>query len=161
MKNRIVASVAVGLLALSSLALIGCGETTEADPTPVKTFKITPAANGPATPTPPPDGTQSPPPTPGAEGTVLEIVGVGSIFDKEALAAPIGRITVKFDNQDSGVVHNIHFFHGETADDEEVGMTELESGPIIQELSLNLAAGSYFYQCDAHPTTMKGSLTVS
>ena len=37
--------------------------------------------------------------------------------------------------------------------------TELEPGPVTQELDVDLAAGSYEYLCDLHPN-MVGTLTV-
>lgn len=140
----------------------GCGEPAEQDPTPVKTWKITPAATDfVVSETPGPDATEPPSGTPSAEGTVLELIGVGSVFDTTELKAPAGPITIKFDNQDAGIVHNVAVYPGDDASEDPLGATELESGPLKQELKLTLEAGEYFYQCDAHPTTMKGELEVS
>jgi plastocyanin len=94
------------------------------------------------------------------EGTTITIVGVSSTFDEKEIEAPAGLITIIFDNQDSGIVHNVRFFDGDDADADVVGETELESGPIEQTLVMELDAGSYYFQCDAHPTTMTGTLTV-
>lgn len=145
----------------------GCGESRPLDPTPVKTWKITPAATQPgsvdtAVPTEPPAETPSPPSdgTPAA-GTVLEVAAISSTFDVTELQAPAGSITIKYDNRDAGVIHNFALFRGEDASGEFIDATELESGPIEQELTVELEPGTYFYQCDAHPTTMKGTLIVS
>jgi plastocyanin len=70
-------------------------------------------------------------------------------------------VTVVLDNRDAGVVHNIHFFKGEDANGEEIAQTDLEAGEVVQELNMDLTPGAYYYQCDAHPTTMKGTLEVS
>ena len=37
----------------------------------------------------------------------------------------------------------------------------IQAGPVKQELKIDVPAGSYFFQCDVHPTTMKGALNVS
>ena len=168
------------ITAILSLALIGtaalstaCGEPAEADPTPVKTWKITPAATQPGgaetvAPTEPAAGSPTVAPaeeTP-AEGTpatgiVLEIAAISSTFDKSEMEAPAGPITIKLDNQDAGIIHNIALFDGDDASGELIAATDLEPGPIEQELTVDLEPGSYFYQCDAHPATMKGDLTVS
>lgn len=168
MRFAMIAAGAVALLAA------GCADTDEtADPTPVQTWKITPASTGqPPAETPTPAATEAPaatevpaateaPGTPSADGTVLQVVAVSNTFDVEELTAPAGTITIEFDNQDSGVVHNIHFFEGEDASGEDVAATELEIGPVEQTLTMELEPGTYFYQCDAHPTTMKGILTVT
>lgn len=148
---------------VAAAAVAGCGDGERADPTPVQTFKITPAA-GAATATPPPAATapagEPTSPATAEAGGPLTITGVSSQFDLEEITAPAGSVTVEFDNRDGGVVHNIHFFSGDDADGESVAETELEVGPITQTVTFDAEPGSYFYQCDAHPTTMTGTLTV-
>lgn len=153
-------------LVMAAGASIACGDTTEADPTPVQTWKITPAAGGgAATATPAsaetPGATATASDTTPTAGGALQIAGVSSTFDVEELTAAAGTVTIEFDNRDAGVVHNLNVFKGADAQGESVGATELEVGPVQQTLTLELEAGGYFYQCDAHPTTMKGTLTVT
>lgn len=153
------------LAALAALLALGvfsaaCGSTNPSDPTPVKTFKITPATGGQNTPTPAPAATATSA-SGGGGGATISIVGINSTFDKDKLSAPAGAITIEFDNKDSGVPHNIHFHKGAKVSDPSVGSTALEPGPVKQTLKLDLTAGDYFYQCDVHPATMKGILTVS
>jgi len=189
-RSRWVAALGAGLVALSIVAA-GCGESTPEDPTPVKTWKITPAPGGQSTATPAespaatpgtetaatePAGTPEVTPgteaaetptvtpgtePPGGEATRLELIGLNTLFDKDELEAPAGTITIVFDNQDPGIVHNVSVFEGEEAEGDPIGLTELEVGPLVQELTLELDAGTYFYQCDAHPATMAGILTVT
>ena len=160
------AALGLVLFSMGFAALAGwsCGETGDTDPTPVATFKITPSANSTSTsasPSPAPSAapTDEPRGTPGAS-TVLEVAGVNSQFDVEDLTAPAGSITVEFDNRDSGIVHNIHFYRGSDDQGESVAETELESGPIEQTVTFDVEPGEYYYVCDAHPTTMEGTLTV-
>jgi plastocyanin len=156
-------------LALVAFAAWGCGETGDTDPTPVQTFKITPAADAterpatestdaPATSEPTggsPDGT---PPAGGS--TTLTVAGVSNEFDPEELEAPPGTINMTFDNRDSGVIHNIHVHRGSDNDGESVAESDLEVGPIEQTVTFDAEPGEYYYACDAHPTTMEGTLTV-
>lgn len=138
---------------------VGCGETGDTDPTPVQTFKITPAAAArTASATPSAAATAAATPAPGGEAITL--AGIANEFDKEEIEAPAGRVVIEFDNKDGGVVHNLHVFKGDDADGDSVGETELEAGPITQTLTLELEPGDYFYQCDVHPNTMSGTLTV-
>jgi plastocyanin len=154
--------IVVAIVAVLGAVGAACGEIEADDPTPVQTWKITPAA-GSRTAVPPTQPaetpTQAPDQTPGA-GTTLTLAGINSTFDKEELEAPAGTITIVFDNRDGGVIHNIHFFRGDSARGESVGETDLEPGPVEQTLTMTLEPGDYFYQCDVHPTTMKGSLSV-
>ena len=104
---------------------------------------------------PPPAPTEAPPP---GGGSTLSIAALDVLFDTASLSAPAGPITIVFNNQDTAIAHNIQFFAGSQS----IGMTEIATGPDTQTLSLGtLAPGSYFYKCDVHPTTMKGSLKVS
>jgi plastocyanin len=95
-----------------------------------------------------------------AEDGVLTLVSKNTLFDKTELRAKAGEITIKHDNQDGGIVHNVHVYKGSDATGEDMGMTELEAGPVEQTLVLNLEPGEYFFVCDAHPATMAGTLTV-
>jgi plastocyanin len=147
----------LGLGALLATLAVACGDTSAADPTPVQTWKITPASGPPPTQAPPTATSEPSTDVPG----VIDLIGVASEFDREEISAPAGSVTINFDNQDAGVVHNVHFFAGTTASGESVGETDLEVGPVEQTLTMELTPGEYFYQCDAHPTTMKGVLTVS
>jgi plastocyanin len=149
-----------GVVVLGAASGWGCGETGDTDPTPVRTFKITPAAGGSAaTPAPQASPTRpaAQPASPGA-GTTITIAGLNNEFDIEEVEVPAGTVTVVFDNRDSGVVHNIHFFEGDDDDGESVAETEIEAGPLEQTLTFDVEPGEYFYQCDAHPTTMTGTL---
>ena len=162
MYRKQVMAVAVAAFTVLAIGTTACGNTVEADPTPVKTWKITPAPSGQASPTPEPSATPGDASTPPAgDGTEFTIEGLSNAFDVEELTAPAGPITIIFDNRDSGIVHNIHFFEGDDADGESVGETELEVGPIEQTLEMTLEPGTYFYQCDAHPQTMTGTLEVT
>jgi plastocyanin len=155
-------SIIVAGFVVAAALLAACGETSSADPTPVQTWKITPASGGPATSTPAPAAeTPTQPSGTGGDETVLQLVGANTLFDKDELEAPAGTITIEFDNRDGGILHNVNVFAGEDATGESVGATELEVGPIKQTLTLELEPGSYFYQCDAHPATMSGTLTVT
>lgn len=61
-------------------------------------------------------------------------------------------VTVVVDNRDDGVNHNLHL-----TDAPGEPTTELEAGPVVQRLDLDLPVGTYRFVCDIHPT-MVGSL---
>jgi len=159
MKHRIAAAVSLTVLVAASAAAAACESGVAADPTPVQTWKITPAAGGTSTPRPQVTSTAMPAGTPAA-GNEFTIRGISNEFDVEEITAPAGAITIIFDNRDGGVVHNIHFFEGTDDEGADAGETALEPGPVVQTLPLDLEPGEYYYQCDAHPTTMTGTLTV-
>src|SRR5262245_6124753 len=119
---------AVCVLAPAAVAMFGglaCGDTTEADPTPVQTFKITPADGG--TPLPSPTAAAATPTssTP-SSGTPLTIAAVGSEFDVEEAQAAAGPVTIEFDNRDAGIVHNFHVYKGDDSSGESVAESELD-----------------------------------
>jgi plastocyanin len=173
------AAVLAALLAGAAACTSGGGQ----EPTPVQTWKITPAsgtrppatpATTPAVPTQaartPAAGTPSAAATPTAAtaaagtpsaGTKITVTASNILFDKTALTAPAGQVTIELVNNDAGVPHNIHFFKGNDATGESVGMTPITTGPTTDTIALTFEKGTYFYQCDVHPTTMTGKLTVS
>jgi plastocyanin len=90
----------------------------------------------------------------------LTLIAKNTLWDKTELKAEPGEVTIEVDNQDAGIVHNLHVYAGSDATGEEVGMTELEAGPVKQTLTFTAEPGDYFYVCDAHPATMAGTLTI-
>ena len=104
--------------------------------------------------------TSAPAGTSAAGTTELALVASNLLFDKSELKAAPGAVTVTVDNKDGGVPHNFHVFKGGDASGESVGMTDLTVGPAKETVTLTLAKGEYFFQCDAHPATMSGKLEV-
>lgn len=90
----------------------------------------------------------------------ITLVGKNTLWDKTELEAKPGEITFTVDNQDGGIVHNIHIYTGTDNTGEDVGETELEAGPVTQTLTVTLEPGTYFFVCDAHPATMAGTIEV-
>ena len=66
--------------------------------------------------------------------------------------------TIDFDNQDSGTPHNIQI---KDAGGTSVFKGDIVTGPIQTSYHVDaLAAGTYSFVCDVHPTAMTGTLTV-
>ena len=184
--KRLMAAV----FALSALVVFGaaaCSSAAESnDPTPVQTWKITPSAGGAAT-KPPSAATAKPaataataaatsaetaeaspaattaatPAATSGGGTKIVLIAINLQWDKTELSAPAGSITFEIDNQDPGQPHNLHIWKGTDVSGEDMGMTQLNVGPSKDTLDVTLEKAEYFYQCDVHPTTMAGKLTVN
>ena len=109
-----------------------------------------------AAPTAPASGT----PAPGGEN-VLVIAAKNLLFDKRTLNAPANTpITIRFDNQDAGTLHNVAVYRDRTARTTTY-KGDLVTGPVVVEYKFTTpAAGSYFFRCDVHPDTMTGTFVV-
>ena len=82
-----------------------------------------------------------------AEDADFTIVADNVEWDTDRIEAPADRdFTIAIDNRDDGVQHNLHV---KDAPDEPA--TELEAGPVVQTLTVNLPEGEYEYICDLHP----------
>ena len=123
----------------------------------------TPGGEGTETPppeTPPetPPPTTGPPTEPPPQGATVEVTAQGTAFDTSEIALPADSpSTIVFDNQDS-VPHNVAIYT-------EQGGEPLFAGDIITATTADypvppLEAGSYYFQCDVHPTDMNGTVTV-
>jgi plastocyanin len=98
----------------------------------------------------------------GKDGKVaLDETALGSAFQQTCLVAPADdAFTINFDNQDAGTQHNVAIFTDSSA------TKNLFRGDIVTGVAQvpydvkPLAAGSYYFHCDIHPTTMTGTLAV-
>ncbi|CAN5726941.1 hypothetical protein BH20ACT2_BH20ACT2_21420 [soil metagenome] len=85
----------------------------------------------------------------------VTVVAEDLAWDPKCIEAPAKEpFTIVVDNRDDGIAHNIHLLEAP-----EPNATELENGPVTQELELTLVAGEYRYVCDIHPN-MTGTLSV-
>jgi plastocyanin len=97
----------------------------------------------------------------GSGGGGLTIAASNLTFNTDALSMPADTAaTLTFDNQDAGTAHNFSIY-SDNAYTDNVFKGDLVTGPATQEYQLPaLAAGTYYFRCDVHPTTMTGTLTV-
>ena len=109
----------------------------------------------------PPTG--APPAQCSPSGSTVDVVAQGIAFAQNCYAAPAGQaFTISFDNKDSAVPHNFdvltaaggtHLF-GATA-------TQLTTGPGSATYKVSAQKpGTYYFQCDVHPTQMFGTFVV-
>jgi plastocyanin len=91
----------------------------------------------------------------------LTVVAAALAFDTSTIELPADTATtITFDNQDSGVQHNISIYRDETLS-EVLFQGELITGPGVVEYAIEaLPAGEYYFQCDVHPT-MNGTVVVA
>jgi len=93
----------------------------------------------------------------------LDIVAQNTAFDPTCLIAAAGSpFTINFDNKDSVTAtgpHNIAIF--DKAGGKNLFTGNPDNGPATAKYSVpTLAAGSYYFHCDFHPTVMFGTLAV-
>ncbi len=98
----------------------------------------------------------------GGPAVTLPLVAKNVAFDTTSLTAPADKpFAIAFDNQDSGVQHDVQIF-----DNEARSGTPVFDGKIITGVAKitydvqALSAGTYYFHCVVHPTTMKGTLEV-
>jgi plastocyanin len=94
----------------------------------------------------------------GTTGTTVNVVALNIAFDNAALQAAAGQaFVIAFDNQDSGIPHNIEI---KDAGGASAFKGEIITGPAKATYQIPaLTAGSYTFICDVHPN-MTGTLTV-
>jgi len=98
-------------------------------------------------------------------GTTVKVAAKNIAFDTDCLAAPAGKaFTVDFDNQDSGVPHNLEIFTDSSATQRLGGAkdaTDIVVGPGQATYDVSaLDKGTFFFRCDIHPTQMTGTFVV-
>jgi plastocyanin len=85
-------------------------------------------------------------------------------FDATCVVVPAAeKVTITFDNQDPGQLHNLSGYTDSTAADQLFTSGAAAPGPETQGPAPfgPFDAGSYYFQCDVHPTTMNGTFVVA
>ena len=92
-------------------------------------------------------------------GEAVAIAAQGLAFDTEELSLPSGAPSViAFDNQDAAP-HNVSIYT--ESGGEALFQGEVITGPDQIDYEVpSQEPGEYFFQCDVHPTTMTGTVTV-
>lgn len=95
-------------------------------------------------------------------GIVVRIASVNSQFEPKTLTVTAGQpFSISFRNADAGVLHNVSVYTNAAAS-EDILKGTVFAGPGTNVYNVRpLDAGSYFFRCDVHPSTMTGTLTVS
>jgi plastocyanin len=92
------------------------------------------------------------------------LVAANLAFNPTALklTAEGGKVTIHFDNKDSGTQHNIAIFKGTDATAPVIFRSPFVTGPATKDFTFDAPPpGNYFFHCDVHPQQMTGTLTIS
>jgi len=96
------------------------------------------------------------------QSVTVDLVAENMAFDKSTITVPAGaRVTVNFNNRDSGVPHNFAVYETEAAE-KVIFLGQIVTGLANAEYTFDAPAvsGTYFFRCDVHPTQMTGKLIV-
>src|SRR3990172_3844516 len=131
-------------------------------PTAPPSGSPTPGGPPPATPagSATPGGSPTPTVPPVLSAFVIKMLAPTK-FDVNEMRLPANKeVTVRVDNQESGVFHSWSAYTDDSAT-EKIAGTELCTGPCIKEVRFTTPdAGEYFFRCDVHTQVMFGKLVV-
>lgn len=98
----------------------------------------------------------------GSNKVVIGVVAKNKAFNTTTITVPAGaRVTINFDNQDSGIYHNIALYQDQDAKKPiYIGMPVIGRSIIAYNFVAPSNPGTYFFQDNKNPTTMKGQFIV-
>lgn len=99
----------------------------------------------------------------GGPAGALQLTGKNRTYSPTTLSAKAGsQVTVHLTNSDPAIQHNFVLFDGKDATAPALFTGPPVTGPGSIDYTFTApGAGTYFFHCQFHPTTMKGTLTVS
>ncbi len=98
----------------------------------------------------------------GGNAVTVNIAAKDTAFNMSTITVPAGaEVTVNFENEDSGVQHNIGFYQDQSAS-KEIYKGQPITGPnkITYTFTAPSEPGPDFCRCDTPPTAMTGQLIV-
>jgi plastocyanin len=166
--------VFLALLAVVLMLAAGCTTPTPpTTPTPTATPTAPPTTAPTTVPTMsmtmtippttvPPTQTTTTTGTPSGSVTI-DLMAKNIAFNKTSITVPAGsKVTVNFDNEDSGIPHNFAVYTNSQA------TTPIFKGQIITGIAKTTytftaptTPGDYYFRCDVHPTIMYGTFKVT
>lgn len=99
----------------------------------------------------------------GLNSVIVNIRAMNKSFNISTITVPAGaQVTLNFDNQDSGVPHDVAFYTDSSASNN-IYRSLAITGPnkITDTFIAPSTPGNYFFRCDFHPTTMTGQFIVT
>lgn len=98
-------------------------------------------------------------PEPSGSAPVVRLAAANSRFTETTLSAPAGTFLLRFENREA-VPHNVAIYEDASAS-RSLFVGKTFPGPATQSYSVPaLEAGTYFFRCDLHVSTMSGTLVV-
>lgn len=98
----------------------------------------------------------------GSNSVVVNVAAKSIAFNTSTITVPTSAdVTINFDNQDSGVQHNIAVYTNSSAKTS-IYVGKLITGPAKTTYTFKAPSmpGTYFFRCDTHPMKMTGRFLV-
>jgi len=114
--------------------------------------------------TPPPGSTTPPVGTTTPAAVTIDLVAQNIAFNMTTITVPAGAtVKVNFNNKDAGVAHNFAVYQNQSGGGTKaifVGQTITGPATTTYTFTAPAAGGSYFFECDVHPSQMNGPFIV-
>ncbi len=106
------------------------------------------------------DGTVATPPLPGSDFEIKMVPVIA--FDIDELTIPADTdVVIVANNEETAIPHNLSVWESRDVAEsggDSIAITPVCNGPCVEELTMNVSAGEYFFRCDVHPLTMIGTI---
>ncbi len=123
-------------------------------PTMNGTFKVVTSSGG--------GGTSTGGGASGGGGLTTAVTASGMAFDVTTITLKANTATtITFDNKDAGIPHNIAIYPSSSELTSPLFRGDIVTGPATATYTIPpLKPGTYYFQCDVHPTVMNGQVVV-